>query len=230
MREEHYQNLKDRRYVSLEQARSKKLMIDWSEYTPTTPSFLGTKVFDNWDLNTVLEHIDWNPFFQVWQIRGKYPNRGYPKIFKDPTVGEEAKKLHNDATKMIQEIIKNKSLRAVAVVGLYPANSVGDDIEVYSDESRTKVEKVFYGLRQQAEKDVESNEPYYCLSDFVAPKESGVKDYIGIFPVHTLRLIFNSGLILNQPNRNVRDQRWIWSQGALRKLQQEPGRLQSHYG
>jgi 5-methyltetrahydrofolate--homocysteine methyltransferase len=181
LREEHYQNLKDRRYLSLEQARAKRLKIDWSNYTPPKPTFIGTKVFDNWDLNSLLDHIDWNPFFSVWQLRGKYPNRGYPKIFNDENVGAEAKKLFNEANNLLKEIIKEKTIRGVAAVSFYPANSVGDDIEIYTDESRTTVAKVFHGLRQQAEKEVESDEPYYCLSDFVAPKSSGVKDYLGMF-------------------------------------------------
>jgi len=181
LREEHYQNLKDRRYLTLEQARAKRLRIDWAGYVPPKPSFVGTRVFDHWDLSTLLDHIDWNPFFQVWQLRGKYPNRGYPKIFNDETVGEEAKKLHRDAVSMLEMIIKDKSLRAVALVGMYPANSVGDDIEVYTDESRTQVAKVFHGLRQQAEKDLDSDEAYMCLSDFVAPKDTGLSDYLGLF-------------------------------------------------
>jgi len=181
LREEHYQNLRERRYLTLEQARAKKLRVDWSGYVAPKPAFTGTRVFDNWDLTTLLDHIDWNPFFQVWQLRGKYPNRGYPKIFNDETVGEEAKKLHKEALAMLSEIIKDKSIRAVAAVGMYPANSVGDDIEVYTDETRTTVAKVFHGLRQQAEKEGDAEEVFLCLSDFVAPKETGIKDYIGLF-------------------------------------------------
>merc|ERR1719218_539426 len=88
---------------------------------------LGVKSYNDYDLKDLLPYIDWNPFFQVWQLRGKYPNRGYPKIFNDETVGEEAKKLHNDALKLLDEVIKNKTLKAKGVVGIWPANSIGDD-------------------------------------------------------------------------------------------------------
>ncbi|RKP23035.1 activation domain of methionine synthase [Syncephalis pseudoplumigaleata] len=134
-------------------------------------------------MNTLIKYIDWNPFFQVWQLRGRYPNRGYPKIFKDEAVGAEAKKLYDEAQALLKRIIDNKLLKAKGVVGLYPANSVGDDIEVYTDETRTTVAAKFYGLRQQAEKDKDATDPYLCISDFIAPKESGIADYIGLFAV-----------------------------------------------
>jgi 5-methyltetrahydrofolate--homocysteine methyltransferase len=140
---------------------------------------LGTKVYKDFPLEDVLPYIDWNPFFQVWQLRGRYPNRGYPKIFNDETVGAEAKKLFDEAQEMLKDIVSNKKLQLVGIVGLYPANSIGDDIEVYSDENRSEICAKFYGLRQQAEKD--SDEPYACLSDFIAPKDSQMIDYVGAF-------------------------------------------------
>merc|ERR1719460_1567465 len=143
------------------------------------PNMLGTKVYEDYDLKELLPFIDWNPFFQVWQLRGKYPNRGYPKIFNDETVGEEAKKLHNDALKLIDEIIKNKTLQAKGVIGIWPANSVGDDIEVYSADGATTLGS-FHTLRQQEERE---DSVYFAMSDFIAPKSSGVKDYIGAFAV-----------------------------------------------
>jgi 5-methyltetrahydrofolate--homocysteine methyltransferase len=115
----------------------------------------------------------------VWQLRGKFPNRDYPKIFQDEKVGGEAKKLFDEANEMLQEFIKSKELQMHAVVGIYRANSVGDDIEVYTDESAKEVSCKFFTLRQQAEK--EGNDPFYALSDFVAPKDSGVSDYLGLF-------------------------------------------------
>lgn len=130
-------------------------------------------------IEDVVPYIDWNPFFQVWQLRGRYPNRGYPKIFDDATVGSEARKLFEEAQTMLADFMRHKRVKLNAVVGLYPAASVGDDIEVYTDESRSSVRAKFYGLRQQAEKDTE--EPYYCISDFVAPRESGLQDYVGMF-------------------------------------------------
>jgi 5-methyltetrahydrofolate--homocysteine methyltransferase len=121
--------------------------------------------------------------FQTWQLRGRYPNRGYPKLFNDEAVGKEAKKLFDDAQAMLKLLMARKQLKAKGIVGIYPANSVGDDIEVYEDESRSKVIAKYHGLRQQAQKEVESNDPYYCLSDFIAPKETGIPDYIGLFAV-----------------------------------------------
>ena len=183
MRSDHYDGLKDRRYLSIAAAREKRAVLDWvNAPRPIAPSFLGTRVFDDYDLESLLPYIDWNPFFQVWQLRGKYPNRGYPKIFNDEAVGAEAKRVFNDAQEMLKMIIGKKLLRGVAIVGFYAANSVGDDIEVYEGEERAgKVLATFRGLRQQAEKDADNDEPYYCLSDFVAPKGSGVDDYIGLF-------------------------------------------------
>ncbi|KAJ3288427.1 hypothetical protein HK104_008178 [Borealophlyctis nickersoniae] len=183
LRAEHYEGLKDRRYLTLEEARDKRLKIDWAEGVPDKPAFLGTRAFNDYELSSLVSHIDWNPFFQTWQLRGKYPNRGFPKIFNDETVGEEARKLYDEAQVMLKEIIKDNILKARAIVGFWPANSVGDDVELYADETRQEKIATYYGLRQQAEKDSENTEPYYCLSDFVAPKETGVADYVGAFAV-----------------------------------------------
>lgn len=181
MRDEFYAGLEDRRYLTLPEAQKKALQVDWSapENAPVRPAVLGTKVYLDLDIEELLPYIDWNPFFQVWQLRGRYPNRGYPKIFNDETVGGEAKKLFDEANEMLQDIIAGKKLRLCGIVGIFPANSVGDDIEVYADESRGEVVARFHGLRQQAEK--ESDEPYYCLSDFVAPRSTGMVDYLGMF-------------------------------------------------
>ncbi|KAI8787934.1 methionine synthase-like [Biomphalaria glabrata] len=180
IREEHYESLKDRKYLPLSKAREKKLVIDWSKTPlPVKPSFIGVKKFENFDLQELVPFIDWRPFFNVWQLRGKYPNRGYPKIFNDKEVGEEAKRIFNDAQKIIEKIIKEKKLQAAATIAFYPANSVGDDIEVY-DETGKKIATLF-GLRQQAEKESSDNSPYLCQSDFIASKESGITDYIGLF-------------------------------------------------
>ncbi|KAJ1923727.1 hypothetical protein IWQ60_005676 [Tieghemiomyces parasiticus] len=185
LREDHYDSLKGRRYLSLAAARARADPVNWSaQPAPVRPSFLGTRTFRNFDLRQVLDYIDWNPFFQVWQLRGKYPNRGYPKIFNDETVGAEARKLYDEAQTMLQTILADGSLTASGIIGFYPANSVGDDIVIYEDDSdRTTVRATFHGLRQQAEKDKESSEPYYCLSDFVAPRDTGIADYLGMFAV-----------------------------------------------
>lgn len=184
LREEYYDGLEEKHLLTIGAAREKKLKIDWSLNPPVNkPAYLGTKVYDNYPLEQLLAHIDWNPFFQVFQLRGRYPNRGYPKIFDDEHVGAEAKRVFEDAQVMLKDIVSKKQLRATGIVGFYPANAVGDDIHVYEDESRDTPKAVFYGLRQQSEK--ETDEPYYCLSDFVAPKETGMQDYIGMFAVST---------------------------------------------
>ncbi|OBZ86866.1 Methionine synthase [Choanephora cucurbitarum] len=184
MREEYYEGLEERCLLSIEAARERKMQIDWLKHPPAIkPKFLGTKVYNNYPLKKLVDHIDWNPFFQVFQLRGRYPNRGFPKIFDDEHVGVEAKRLYNDAQDMLNTIISQNRLEARGLVGFYPAHAVGDDIEVYSDESCTETIATFYGLRQQAEKD--TDEPYYCLSDFVSPKASQIPDYIGMFAVST---------------------------------------------
>merc|ERR1711975_44644 len=132
LREEFYAGLEDRNYLTLPKARATAPSIDWKspEHLPVKPNLIGTRVFRDFPIEDVIRGIDWNPFFQVWQLRGRYPNRGYPKIFNDETVGEEAKKLHADALKLIDEVLAKKQLTATGIVGIWPANSVGDDIEV----------------------------------------------------------------------------------------------------
>ena len=180
MREDHYASLASRKFLDLEKARAAMLKVDWKSVAIPKPKLLGTKVFKNFPLKELLPYIDWNPFFQVWQLRGKYPNRGYPKIFNDETVGEEAKKLHADALKLLDEVVAKKQLTATGVVGIWPANSVGDDIEVYAaDGSGTKL-GTFHTLRQQEERE---DSTYYAMSDFIAPKGSGKTDYVGAFAV-----------------------------------------------
>merc|ERR1712128_360631 len=180
VREDHYENLREKKYFSLEKARVLKMKIDWKDgYQPCTPSFLGTQVFEDYDLSSLVPYIDWKPFFDVWQLRGKYPNSRFPKIFQDETVGQEAEKLYKDAQDTLDSIVKNKLLKAKGIVGFYPANSVGDDVEV-SDEHGNPA-GTFYGLRQQAEKEL--NNCFTCISDFIAPESSGIQDYIGAFAV-----------------------------------------------
>ncbi|PNW81543.1 hypothetical protein CHLRE_06g250902v5 [Chlamydomonas reinhardtii] len=181
LREEFYASLEDRKYLSLADARKRALAVDWKDPVnqPVKPKVLGNKVIRAFPIEDVLDYIDWNPFFQVWQLRGRYPNRGFPRIFNDATVGSEAKKLYEEAQAMLRDFVVNKRVTLNAVMGLYPAAAVGDDIEVYADDSRAKVVARLAGLRQQAEKD--GGEPFYCISDFVAPKGSGVPDYVGMF-------------------------------------------------
>ncbi|EFA77656.1 cobalamin-dependent methionine synthase [Heterostelium album PN500] len=180
LREKHYASLKDRKYMTLEKARALKPKTEWKSLTtPTVPSFLGQKIIKDYPLEKLLAKIDWNPFFATWQLRGKYPNRGYPRIFNDATVGAEAQKLFDDAQAMLKEIIEKKLLNARGVIGFYPAASQNEDVILYTDESRTTPLATLYGLRQQSEKEVD--EPYISMGDFVAPHDSGVNDYIGLF-------------------------------------------------
>ena len=122
----------------------------------------------NYDLKSLVDYIDWKPFFDTWQLRGKYPNSRYPKIFEDKTVGEEARKLFEDAKKMLRRIIRENLLEARGIVGFYPASSTADDIIVYSEEETGTEAGRFFGLRQQTEKEL--NETFACLSDYIAPR------------------------------------------------------------
>jgi 5-methyltetrahydrofolate--homocysteine methyltransferase len=153
------------------------LKTDWSAYKPPVPRALGVEVFQDYSLREVSRFIDWTPFFQTWELTGRYP-----KILHDEVVGEAARNLFADAQAMLRRIIEEKWLSANAVIGLFPANSVGgDDVEVYADESRTQVLTTFRFLRQQMIKPEDRSNQ--CLADLVAPKDSGVKDYLGCFAV-----------------------------------------------
>lgn len=181
IREDHYASILEQKYVSLEDARKNRYTIDFqSQKRPVKPTFLGTRVYE-YDIESLVPFIDWNPFFATWQIHGKYPNRHYPKIFNDKDVGVEAKKLFDDAQEMISKIIKEKLFTARGIVGFYPANSNGDDILLYKDDERKEVVGTLHGLRQQLERN--GQEVYMCLSDFIAPVESGIPDYVGMFAV-----------------------------------------------
>jgi 5-methyltetrahydrofolate--homocysteine methyltransferase len=148
-------------------------------YAPPKPYLTGVNKFAAYPLDKITEYIDWSPFFQAWELAGRYP-----KILQDEVVGSEARKLFADAQAMLTKIIKEKWLTANAVFGLFPANSVNsDDIEIYTDESRSQVAMTWHNLRQQTKKP--DNIPNYCLADYIAPKNSGVADHIGAFAVTT---------------------------------------------
>ena len=167
---------KDRNYLSLEAARENKFKIDWTPEQVYTPKFIGTKVFDDYPLSEIVPYIDWTPFFQAWELHGKYP-----KILSDEVVGAEATRLLGDAQALLKKVVQEKQLKARAVIGIYPANTVdSDDIEIY-DQDRSQTLAVFRNLRQQGQKG--SGVPNLSLADFVAPKESGIPDYIGGFAV-----------------------------------------------
>ena len=160
--------------VTLEQARARAARLDWSSYRAKTPKFIGRRVFRNFDLAELERYIDWGPFFQTWDLAGPYP-----AILQDPVVGSEAVRVMSDGRRMLRRLIEGRWLTAHAVVGLYPANSVGDDIVLWRDEARTEPVLTWHGLRQQTEKP--SDSPNRCLSDFVAPV--GQADYVGLFAV-----------------------------------------------
>ncbi|XP_075261799.1 methionine synthase-like [Convolutriloba macropyga] len=184
IRDEFYETLRDRKYLSISTARSKKPQIDWAEVPPVcAPSFLGTRVLNDIPVSAVIPYIDWKPFFDIWQLRGKYPNRTYPKIFDDEDVGEEAKRIFNDGKKMLTKIVDKRQIHLRGILGFYAANrstDSEDDITLYANEGRSDELCTLYGLRQQAEK-ADPTDNYYCLSDFVAP--SGMKDYVGFMAV-----------------------------------------------
>jgi len=163
--------------LSLSQARAKKFKIDWSAYSPPVPTFLGLRTFDDYPLQELVAYIDWMPFFNAWEFAGKFPD-----ILQDKVVGEAASNLYADATRMLNTLIAEKWLKARAVVGFFPANSVGDDdIHVYTDDGRQAVELRLHNLRQQKSKP--QDQAQLCLSDFIAPAQSGRADYIGAFAV-----------------------------------------------
>jgi 5-methyltetrahydrofolate--homocysteine methyltransferase len=176
-REQHRNKSAKAPQLSLPQARAKKLKIDWSAYTPPVPHFLGVRAFDDYPLVELRPYIDWMPFFNAWEFAGKFPD-----ILEDPVVGEAARGLYADATRMLDQLIEQKWLRARAVVGFFPANSSGDDdIVVFNDETRQTVKLRLHHLRQQKSKP--QNQPQSCLADFVAPVDCGRADYLGAFAV-----------------------------------------------
>jgi len=185
MREDYYAGLEDRNFLTFDEAKCEIKPIDFDTNPPApVPNKLGITAIDSVKLVDVVPYIDWNPFFQTWELRGRYPNRGYPKIFEDKTVGNEAKKLFVDAKNMLDSIIENESMWLKGVVGLFPANKSddGEDVVVFESEEDRHAGKIaakFCMLRQQAEK--ESSDPYLSQADFVAPK--GYTDHIGFFAV-----------------------------------------------
>ena len=164
------------RQHTLDGARKARLPVDWASAKPLRPTFVGLKTFDDYALADLVERIDWTPFFRTWELA-----RTFPKILEDPKVGKVARELHADAQAMLERLVAEKWLTARAVIGLFPANSVDDDIEVYTDESRCDVRTRFHFLRQQMIKN--TARPNFSLADFVLPKETGVPDYLGGFAV-----------------------------------------------
>jgi 5-methyltetrahydrofolate--homocysteine methyltransferase len=163
---------------SIEQARANAPQLDWQQYTPPVPRMLGLRVYEDYSLEELTRYIDWTPFFQAWELRGRFPD-----ILTDPVVGAQASSLYDDARRMLRTTIREHWVRARGVFGLYPANAVGDDVQVYGDEARVTPLATLRFLRQQ--KDLPSGKPHAALADYIAPKASGRRDYIGAFAVTT---------------------------------------------
>lgn len=184
LRERHKNRKSENEFIPLEKARSNHFQIKTSLYQPTKPSFLGIKHFHDYSLKDISAFIDWTPFFHTWELAGSYPT-----IFNDAIIGESATQLFSDAEIMLKKIIQEKWIKANAVIGFFPANSIGDDIEIYTDETRKHVLMTLHMLRQQTKK--ASDKPNLCLADFIMPKISGMADYLGGFAV-------TSGISLEQ--------------------------------
>ena len=177
LRKDHESRQQEKNYIKLADARKNRVSIDWDAQLITKPSFLGTKVFIEYPLDEIRKYIDWTPFFQTWMLAGRYPG-----IFNDAHVGVEAKKLFDDAQALLDQIVKEKSLKANGVIGFYAASATPtDDVTLFTDDTRTKELTTLHFLRQQNKK--AQNLPNFCLGDFIAPASSGKNDYVGMFAV-----------------------------------------------
>ena len=173
---QHERKRQSTEYISFEQARANRFDGDWLNYQPPKPKKLGIHEWQDISLATLRDYIDWTPYFLTWQLHGKFP-----AILKHEVVGEEASRVYADANALLDRLIETDEIKAKAVFGLFPANSQQESIEVYADESREQTLEVLHQLRQQVK--TRNQSPNYCLSDFVAPKDSGVNDYVGAFAV-----------------------------------------------
>jgi 5-methyltetrahydrofolate--homocysteine methyltransferase len=178
LRERHLAEAQARPLLPLEEARRRRTPVDWTAYVPPRPSFTGTRVFDHWPLADLVPFVDWSPFFHTWELKGTYP-----RIFENPTWGARARELFDDARRMLDTIVSKGLLTAQAVMAFHPASAEGDDIVVFTDEARRGVRAVFRTLRQQTDKP--PGQPEQALADFVAPRETGLADYLGAFAVTT---------------------------------------------
>lgn len=176
VRQHHYAKQVNIDWLTLAEARKNRLSLDWQNYQPPKPTMLGVHYIESFDLNTLAQYIDWTPFFRTWELAGQFP-----KILDDVIVGKQARELYADAQMMLKRIINENLLTAAGVFGFYPANSIDEDIELYTDESRTTLLKKLHHLRQQNRKPV--GEYNKSLADFIAPKSSGIADYLGCFIV-----------------------------------------------
>ncbi|HRD79049.1 MAG TPA: vitamin B12 dependent-methionine synthase activation domain-containing protein, partial [Hyphomicrobiaceae bacterium] len=180
VREAHLRAEQAKRRITIAAARANRFKIDWPTTKPKRPVFLGRKVFLDYSLSELVPYIDWTPFFQTWELAGRYP-----RILDDAKVGTEARKLFDDAQLMLKRLVSGRWVRANAVVGFWRANAVGDDIELYDDDKRAKPIAVLHTLRQQIARDPGRDRAHTALADFIAPKETGIADYVGAFAVTT---------------------------------------------
>ncbi|WP_028489777.1 methionine synthase [Thiothrix lacustris] len=171
-------NQTERKLISIAAARENKFKVDWANYTPPKPTTLTPLVFNDYPLAELMERIDWTPFFRSWEMAGRFPD-----ILTDEIVGEECTKLYADAQAMLKTLVDEKWVQAKAIVGFFPANAQGDDVVLYTDESRSEQLTVLHNLRMQMERN--GQQPNFCLGDFVAPIESGKADWMGVFAVST---------------------------------------------
>jgi 5-methyltetrahydrofolate--homocysteine methyltransferase len=178
IREDYLKSASRKARLTLQAARANAYKIDWEGYAPPRPAFLGTRVFTGYDLAELVPYIDWTPFFSTWELTGKYP-----RIFEDNVVGPEARKLFDDAQAMLKRLVRERWLTANAVVGFWPANAVGDDIALFSEDARQHPLAVLHTLRQQMARENRKDRANTALADFVAPKETGLADYVGAFAV-----------------------------------------------
>ena len=176
LRDEFHRRTAEKNLLTIEEARNRRTPIDWRTTQIDQPNFCGLRVISNQSLDELVPYIDWSPFFHTWELRGRYP-----KIFEDPEVGEQARQLFEDAQKLLQDIVNSRLLVARGVYGFWPANGVGDDVELYSDETRTEIVTTFHFLRQQMQKP--AGQFNHSLADYIAPKESRRSDYLGAFAV-----------------------------------------------
>jgi len=174
LRAAHQERQPARALLTLRQARDRRPPFDWSNGKPASPSFTGARTMDGVPLDQIVPFIDWSPFFHAWELRGRFP-----EILEDAAVGGRAKELWSDARALLDDLVARRLVAARAVYGFFPANSNGDDIEIYKDESRSSPLAVIHTLRQQVEKP--EGQCNYALADFIAPKASGVPDYLGAF-------------------------------------------------
>jgi 5-methyltetrahydrofolate--homocysteine methyltransferase len=172
----HARSEADKQRLPIDKARANRMKIDWAAYQPPKPTFTGTRVFRTYDVGELVPYIDWTPFFQTWDLKGRFP-----AILEDEKQGAAARQVYEDAQDMLRQIVEERWFNPKAVIGFWPANAVGDDIRLFTGESRSEELATFHGLRQQLSK--RDGRPNLCISDFMAPRETGLADYVGSFVV-----------------------------------------------